>query len=384
METYEIKRWIKSKNKILFKILKKIYIPIKNIIEIPIEIREYKRTITQIEQNRAKGKKALYVGIPLHANLGDQAQYFCIKEWMNENYSDIGIIEIADCIINSNFLNINSKIKKIITKKDIILFQSGYRTTDVANIYGEKAHRKILNLFPENNVLVFPQTVNFKKENEIQESINAYTKNHNVLFLARDEVSYKTARNMYTEARIELYPDIVTSLIGKYKFNNKRDGILCCTRRDNEKYYNNSELEKMILKLKKIAKVDRNDTTIDISYMDLEKNLEKILRDTFQDFSKYKLIITDRYHGTIFSLIASTPVIVLNSTDHKLSSGVNWFVNLKEFENYIFFANSLEEAYELARKIYNEDSLEYKLPEYFSEKYYNTLQEKFEKLQEEK
>ncbi|WP_082026255.1 polysaccharide pyruvyl transferase family protein [Prevotella pectinovora] len=41
-----------------------------------------------------------------------------------------------------------------------------------------------------------------------------------------------------------------------------------------------------------------------------------------QQFAKYQVVITDRYHGTIFSQIVNTPVIVISSTDHKLRSGV--------------------------------------------------------------
>jgi len=60
-----------------------------------------------------------YVGIPLHSNLGDQAQYYCISKWLSNNYSNFKVIEMPDILINSNFLNINKVIKKIINKEDI-------------------------------------------------------------------------------------------------------------------------------------------------------------------------------------------------------------------------------------------------------------------------
>lgn len=63
--------------------------------------------------------------------------------------------------------------------------------------------------------------------------------------------------------------------------------------------------------------------------------------------SHYRLVITDRYHGAIFSQIVSTPTIVLSSADHKLSSGVKWFPK-EQFTNYIAYANDLDEAYQLA------------------------------------
>jgi exopolysaccharide biosynthesis predicted pyruvyltransferase EpsI len=41
--------------------------------------------------------------------------------------------------------------------------------------------------------------------------------------MARDKVSYETAKDMLTSAEVLIYPDIVTSLIGKYSFNDKRN-----------------------------------------------------------------------------------------------------------------------------------------------------------------
>lgn len=382
METYEIKRKLKKKIKNnakgLFKILQKVHQSWKTILNIPVTFREYGIVKKQLKNINDDAKKILYVGIPLHPNLGDQAQYYCILKWSEINYPDSVIIEVPDCLINSNLLGIvSNKLKKIIKDTDIIFFQSGYRTSDIANYRGEYAHRKILDYFPNNPIIVFPQTVNFANEKEAGKSKEAYSKGKKVLFLARDKKSYDTAKNLYTKNSIDLYPDIVTSLIGKYKYNNERNGILCCLRRDAEKFYENDELEKMIDKLKKIYNVSRNDTTINVSYKTLKENLKDILEKTFEDFSKYKVIITDRYHGTIFSLISNTPTIVLGSTDHKLSSGVDWFKGISGFEGYIYYAKNLEEAIKLANDLYNRKYI-YSLPEYFSKKYYDKLKEKFE------
>ena len=382
MEAYEIKRKIKSivkdNTKGLYKILQKIHQAWKTISNIPTTIREYKRLKKKLKSVQDQKDKILYVGIPLHPNLGDQAQYYCILNWIEQNYPNRNIIELPDCIVNSNFLGIMSrKIKKMIKKTDIFIFQSGYRTSDIANYRGEYAHRKIVEHFGDNPIMVLPQTVNFASEKEAEKSAEAYRKGKKVLFLARDNKSYETAKKLYTHNHVALYPDIVTSLIGEYQFKNDRDGILCCLRRDAEKLYENVELEKMIKELKKLGKVDRTDTTIDISYKELKNNLKNILENTFENFSKYKMIITDRYHGTIFSLISNTPTIVLGSTDHKLSSGVDWFKGIEEFEGYIYYAKNLEEAIKIAKELYHK-KYHYNLLPYFKVEYYDKLKERFE------
>ena len=70
-------------------------------------------------------------------------------------------------------------------------------------------------------------------------------------------------------------------------------------------------------------------------------------------------------------------LIVLSSTDHKLSSGVKWFPK-EIFGDYVFYASSLDEAYEVAKKKLIDNSLTYKLPKYFEENYYCKLKEKLE------
>ena len=116
MELYEIKRIIKQKNKGMYKILKKASVPLNYIKGLPVKIRENKKIRERLKVIDNNDKKVLYVGIPLHSNLGDQAQYYCIGKWLEKNYPEYKVIEMPDCLINSNFLGINNKIKKIINK----------------------------------------------------------------------------------------------------------------------------------------------------------------------------------------------------------------------------------------------------------------------------
>ena len=112
------------------------------------------------------------------------------------------------------------------------------------------------------------------------------------------------------------------------------------------------------------------DTDSPLFYRTIQLHREEILNDKWNQFARYKVVITDRYHGTIFALIAGTPVIVLSSTDHKLSSGVTWFP--KEFGKMVSFANDLDEAYKKAVNLYNTDVLPV-LPAYFENNYYSKL-----------
>ena len=71
---------------------------------------------------------------------------------------------------------------------------------------------------------------------------------------------------------------------------------------------------------------------------------EEYIEKEIEDYSRYKIIITDRYHGTILSLVAGTPVIILKTNDHKVTTGADWFKGV--YDEHVFLANDLKNAYE--------------------------------------
>lgn len=165
---------------------------------------------------------------------------------------------------------------------------------------------------------------------------------------------------------------IVTTEIGNYDFNNnERNGILLCVRNDVEKLYSFQEISLFKEKLQKIAKVSLSDTNSETKENSLKEYWKKI-EETIDDYAQYQVIITDRYHGTIFALIANTPVIILKTTDHKVVTGADWFEGV--YEDYVYVVNDLEEASQVAQQIVT--GFEYrKLPSYFKEKYYDRLKD---------
>ncbi len=346
---------------------------IKFVIKLPQIIRKtikYKRIIEKIEK---KGENVFYFGTPKHTNLGDQAQCMCIENWLKNNYNKCNIIEFSDDIISFDLLGIIKLLKTKIMNENLIVFQSGYCTTD-KYIISENMHRNIIKNFKDNKILFFPQTVKFYSKIEERKTIKIYNSHNNIIFLARDNKSFEMAKKMFKTAKVFLYPDIVTSLIGKYSYSNGRKDILFCMRDDREQFYSKSDIEILKNTLENKYKVSTKfvDTTIDIEPTYLKENIQKILEEEFEEFAKYKLIITDRYHGTIFSLISATPVIVLGSTDHKLISGVNWFKDI--YKGKIYFAENLEKVKELVEKIFNDKEVDYKrYDEYFDREYYLKL-----------
>lgn len=374
MKINDVKQKIRSQEK-LCKVCKSIYSPIRKASQYQTNLKASREAVDRIKDVDASKPKIIYFGIPGHSNLGDQAQRYCILNWIDKNYHGYEVVQFTDKMIRDNRFGLIDRIKKITRIDDLIIMQSGYCTTDM-NMPAEVMHRLVFENFSENKILVFPQTVNYSSDKEKMKSISAYNKHKNTTFLARDNVSYEMAQEYFKSFKIGLYPDVVTSLIGKYDFDSNRDGVLFCIRNDGEKLYNTNEIKILRNKIELVTKTVLTDTTISMNPDMLQRNIENVLFETFQRFSKYKLIITDRYHGTIFGLISGTPVIVLASTDHKLSSGVDWFRDI--YPNYIYYAHDLDEAYKISTEVFSKMDYSYKLDDYFDKEYYQKLKKRVE------
>lgn len=307
-------------------------------------------------------------GEPFHTNLGDNAQTYCIKRWLKDNYPSYGIRGFnSSSICDFDYKN----LKKYMRKNDRIFIHSGYHITDLYNEIS--VYKKIIQLFPEKKITIFPQTIYYKDENKLRETADLFNRHGNITLMCRDEESFSVAQSFFSNCRLLLMPDIVTTLIGTFSYNNHRQGILFCIRKDKEAFYSNKQIEELRASLS-IYKTDITDTTLNIPIEEMVKNRKKILMHELEKYSHYQLIITDRYHGTIFSLISGTPVIVLGTKDHKLRSGVKWFPS--EFANYIFYANDLDYAQKKAEEILTQNfKYNQQIPSYFKGKYYTNLKQ---------
>lgn len=114
-------------------------------------------------------------------------------------------------------------------------------------------HRKIVENFPYNKIVFLPQTVKFKNQKILENVQNFYGKYDNIYFFARDKISYDIYKSIFPEHRnVHCFPDIVTTEIGNYDFNNnERNGILLCVRNDVEKLYSFQEISLFKEKLQK-------------------------------------------------------------------------------------------------------------------------------------
>ena len=335
----------------------------------PLYKKELKESLTQLNNLKRQGKTIWFCGVPTHYNLGDQAQAVCIRKWIAENYDNYRIIELLAFPFYSK--KFRDYLEKLVTSDDIFIIQSGYCTSD--KHYNHFMHRYIVEHYKQ-PVLFMPQTVNFYNKKQGYKTGEIYAKHEKMLFLARDKKSKELATEYFKHTKILLYPDIVTCLIGTRVWDNKRNGVLLCVRNDGEKLYSSDQIERLIKRFQHNSiNVDITDTNY--SESEAKEGVESVIDEKLKQFASYQVIITDRFHGTIFSMIANTPVIVLATNDHKVKTGTEWFQNIYDgaFQN----AESIDEAYSMALRILRDQPAVHN-SSYFKEHYYDKLYSAFE------
>ena len=324
-----------------------------------------KQTIKEI-RGQSTTPCIYYFLTPTHSNLGDQAQLLCWLNLFKKWYPGYRVIALP-LIVGTD--EVFERIREKISEEDMIFIHSGYLVCDLYNNWQMLC--KVVDTFPNHKITILPQTVHFLNQS-IQETVAlSFYRHKNLHLICRDEVSFMKAKHIFPKTDVSLKPDVVTSLIGTNYVQESinRDGLLFCMRNDAEKLYSAEQINDFRNKLNGVH-VDYADTTISANVWDWVNEREEIIKTFLYKFSEYQVIVTDRYHGTIFSQIVNTPVVVLASSDHKLKSGVDWFPKEMYGKN-IMFAEDLDEAYQMVLQILSRKGKIIKNPSYFLDAFYS-------------
>lgn len=337
------------------------------------EMKEYERFVGI----KPGGPRVFYFGITSHVNLGDLAQHYCIKKWISDNYPDRELVMLeSDVIVNPRITSrFFAHMKNIFKDEDVIVFQSGYCTQDLGGNH-PLMHRLVCEYMPNAHILMMPQTIYFRHKENKNICAENHNKAKNMLFLARDFKSYDMAKEMFPDIKVKAFPDIVTTLIGTLQYSHPRNGICLCTRNDGEKLYTAEQINELAFRFEDEGiHVKQKDTQSGMSLQVLRANLRGYIEAEIESYSYYKVTITDRYHGTIFSLCAGTPVVIIKTKDHKVITGADWFKGV--YDDYIYVANNLDDAYQIAIQVIRK-KISHQLRPYFQTNYYDNLKHIFE------
>lgn len=311
-------------------------------------IKYYKKFNHQKCLNSGNKKRIYFLDSPNYANLGDQAIALAIEKYAKSYFNEYDFIEIQQ-----DDLAVYSKcLKQIIKSEDIIFLTGGGNMGNIYPIY-EAARRFVIKNFPNNKIIVFPQTIDYTYDTfgslSIKKSQSIYNKHKNLTLMAREKNSYKKMKELYLNCKVLLMPDIVLTL----DFDNSdivRQNIGICLRGDKESLLTNENKDYIISQLNALnLTYEKVTTSTDICKI-TNQNRSEIVWNKLENIAKYKLLITDRLHGMIFAAITNTPCIVFDNTNRKVSGVYKW---LEKYE-YIKFIKEIDcFQYELKEIIAN-------------------------------
>ena len=271
-------------------------------------------------------RKIFFLGVhpPRHRNIGDFAQTYAIRKWFDDYFPNQQVFEFNKPEVRKS-LNI---IKAKTNREDLIFINSG---GDMGDRYAgwEQTRKRIVQRFHGNRVVSLPQTIYYSNSDHgrrvLRESADAYNSHGRLTIMARDPVSYGNALKYFDKCGIILFPDFALYLEAPENKDERR-GCLLCLRRDIESRLGASEkaaIRRLIgMELREFDTTLRYDITPD--------KREKAFNETIKLFQSFKAVVTDRFHGMIFSYIAGTPCVALPTRDHKVTSGIEWFKGVKQ------------------------------------------------------
>lgn len=276
------------------------------------------------------GRKVLLVGSPFHRNLGDHAQTLATIEWAT-GIDDVERVAVIDSFSATRFRFWLLRLARLrMGGTDLVLLHSGYH---LSSLYRLELDLKTvcLELFNGVPTVILPQTADPSFGSSDEAAIEAFCKaangHDNLILAARDKVSLEILKVALPAINTVLLPDIVTTLtMPPPAVRVSGNACFLCTRDDKEAAIGDlrSQLQ---ARLTQLGSLVIGDTESRLWPLWIRLRLAQTIRTAVERFAESSLTVTDRYHGTIFSLLSGTPVVVLSSRDHKLSSGVDWFAD---------------------------------------------------------
>lgn len=274
-----------------------------------------------------KDKRIILFQTPNHTNIGDHAIAEAEVDFINKHFADYTLIEVNQAF----HYPILRAIKGNISDNDIIMLHGGGNLGDLY-IDEENIRRSTVSSFPNNKIIVFPQTIYYSSGIEVNEELNktisVFSAHNNLTLIARETVSFDLMKSYFSKNKVLFMPDIVLSM-NKTDPKYNRDGILMVLREDEERILDEVKHKELDVIARKFSN--------QIVYSDMHyhkqvrtvRERDKLLKFKFDQFKNAKVVITDRLHGMVFAAITKTPCIAFSNYNQKVSGTYKWIEHLK-------------------------------------------------------
>ena len=251
--------------------------------------------------------------------------------------------------------------KPQIDKDTLILLHGGGNFGDIWRTHSD-FRLKIINDFPENKLVIFPQTVFYKDKSKLKKDAQLFSYHDNITICARDESSYKILKEHFTNNEILLIPDmaffISNSILNKYK-KPEQNKVLFFKRKDKElqdydfkRYLPEREtidqrewpsMDQSLVPTKILNALFRGlriSRKIGFGHKQISQLIDLYANEVYMPFllkigirflSQYKYVYTTRLHGAILSILLKKPLTFFDNSYGKNSTFFDSW--LKDFKN---------------------------------------------------
>ena len=324
----------------------------------------YSEQLSQFRKTKEKTRRIILIGSPEHGNLGDHAIAEAERNFFAKDFPDIPLVELSGPCYRSLPGIIQSKIRP----DDIICITGGGFLGSLWMIE-EDMVRDVLQSFPNNQVVIFPQTMYFEDtvhgKEELAKSKKIYGECKNLKIFLREKKSYDYVIENFAipQDRVFLIPDMVLSMTGNSAAGTNRDTILLCLRGDKESCLSENLKSNLTSSLENFGcRISCVDTVVqrEVSLSERKQELDSI----FQTFSSAKLVITDRLHGMLFAVITGTPCIAMNQVSGKVAGVYEWIKDLE----YVSFVEDVSEIVKEADRLLRLPTQKYN-PEFLNDEF---------------
>lgn len=330
--------------------IKKVKDHIKERLKLLYILPTYPKILWQYKQ--CTQRKFVLIGSPAHGNLGDQAIAISETKFIHDYKNDEILFEIPTPLYKTH----RQYLKKHCKSEDLIIISGGGWMGNLWD-HNEIMIRNIIEDYPMNQIIIFPQTLYYTDDDKgrmvLQTTKSVFQNHKNVYLTVRDNNSYNIAQEQLglNDDHLLFCPDMVLygTLANKNIVKRKNKTALICMRRDVEKIVNITGLESIVESMGYIPK----ETTTVYTHLIKIRDRETLVSELIKQYSEAELMITDRLHAMIFSLLAGIPCYVFNNGTGKVFGVASYLreanMPVKMFEN----ANDVKSnAFDLIGKPY--------------------------------
>lgn len=251
-----------------------------------------------------------------YGNLGDLAITLAQVKYLERNLPDRQVVvwPVSQVVKRAKGL------RREVGPHDTITLIGGGNTGDQYDDF-EALRQLVIRDFPRNRIVSFPQSVSFSPTAYGRvaraHSGRVYASHGDLHLIARDSASLSEYRRLGRALSASLAPDIVLSLDESQPRVDRR-GIVFSLRQDAESLLTSEERKHILRQASRLDQVTHADTHVGAGRFTPERRTEA-LQAIWRTYRHSSLVVTDRLHGMIFSVITGTPCIAFDSHGSKVA-----------------------------------------------------------------